>query len=252
MRCGGNRVHDARAGVVNLEGERRASIVGIAIHIEQHETVVVAGIVGGMGHAATLVAHKHTHNIVGVVARLAKDRERSDDAHGALIVGVVDRPIGLVALNGDGERERCGNAIVSGEIHRLLILAHWRGLRYLESDRLRGKRIDGAILRACLEPRRQSAEGPHLLLSALVGERSLEGVALAYPLRRLHGVLAPCQLIVVDVCAPAYRQREVAVGVAQVAHGEVDRAGGHGGGRLVEGDDNLVVACRERIVDVGL
>lgn len=71
LRCGGNRVHDARAGVVNLEGERRASVVGIAIHIEQHETVVVAGIVGGIGHAATLVAHKHTHNIVGVVARLS-------------------------------------------------------------------------------------------------------------------------------------------------------------------------------------
>lgn len=61
----------AGAGVVNLEGERRASVVGIAIHIEQHETVVVAGIVGGMGHATTLVAHKHTHDIVGVVARLS-------------------------------------------------------------------------------------------------------------------------------------------------------------------------------------
>ena len=34
VRCGGNRIHDARAGVINLEGERRASVVGIAIHIE--------------------------------------------------------------------------------------------------------------------------------------------------------------------------------------------------------------------------
>ena len=252
MRRGGNRIHDARAGVVSLEGERRASVVGIAIHIEQHETVVIACVVCRMCYTAAFVVNEYAYDVVGIIARFAEDGECSDDAHRTLVLTLVYCPVRLVALDGDGERERCGYAVVAGEIHRLLILAHRRGLRYLESDRLRGKRIDGAILRACLEPRRQSAEGPHLLLSTLVGERSLEGVALAYPLRRLHGVLAPRQLIVVDISAPAYRQREVAVGVAQVAHGEVDRAGSHGGGRLVEGDDNLVVACRERIVDVGL
>ena len=77
-------------------------------------------------------------------------------------------------------------------------------------------------------------------------------MALACLLCHLNRVLAPCQLIVVDVCTPAYGQREVAVDVAQVADGEVERTCCNSGRSLVEGDDNLVVACRERIVDVSL
>ena len=83
----------AGAGVVNLEGERRASVVGIAIHIEQHETVVVAGIVGGMGHAATLVAHKHTHNIVGVVARLSVLALGAEQLEGIALVALKLRAL---------------------------------------------------------------------------------------------------------------------------------------------------------------